>query len=656
MHTAEKILSDLIPDDYYDQLLPFSVKDQHVKKVCEYYQFENSDLTNLKIAVAGSGAIIEVANLVMGAMDQRKGNMQMQHAEMSFSAVIERLEKQDTDIDHLRSAYVFLEQAEDYLSLNHIEELKEALGKVNTSATYALTSSGTNNVDDLVMATKLLILVDVFSQSFTREGDLKLVPINNLKSWKRQNMIVHVASHLKRLVKILNKKNLPVDGLRKVLTLSYQSDDDEKLHETYDKCVMRVNLKTEIVDEDTIKVTLPALNLIPDAGGESLATLRFLGVDGTEKHALGLYTEERQQDKFLKIGYFGVIYSLLLSKVDSEYGSSKFTEDDEMIDITIKEKKITDTSVESKLEIYRDMTDMEFKGNHAEIWTPQDLRTVAPGVECGDVTSVKCLALCYIEPRYTCYDLMMAMKILKVTKSLYLSGASLPDNMMGRYDIEDRIANMWYHLDRFAAEMDQFLFIGSFDDPEAIYEVEDDRCDYEIMSLVIKAKKAGLINIKFSKFSELIKTVSYWYIASRKENTCEEIGFKWNSANNMQEEVQELMEKIGWKKKENPDPQYDMVIVKFRSVEWYEVWNIISYAACQIADTTSKNPEVSASGKAHDISSTFWNTLMENPQEYIVENEPDTRKMLEAYINLANSFGVQLEYQTMRNHIPLRFP
>jgi len=645
MHTAEKILSDLIPDDYYDQLLPFSVKDQHVKKVCEYYQFENSDLTNLKIAVAGSGAIIEVANLVMGAMDQRKGNMQMQHAEMSFSAVIERLEKQDTDIDHLRSAYVFLEQAEDYLSLNHIEELKEALGKVNTSATYALTSSGTNNVDDLVMATKLLILVDVFSQSFTREGDLKLVPINNLKSWKRQNMIVHVASHLKRLVKILNKKNLPVDGLRKVLTLSYQSDDDEKLHETYDKCVMRVNLKTEIVDEDTIKVTLPALNLIPDAGGESLATLRFLGVDGTEKHALGLYTEERQQDKFLKIGYFGVIYSLLLSKVDSEYGSSKFTEDDEMIDITIKEKKITDTSVESKLEIYRDMTDMEFKGNHAEIWTPQDLRTVAPGVECGDVTSVKCLALCYIEPRYTCYDLMMAMKILKVTKSLYLSGASLPDNMMGRLDCS-------------AAEMEQFLFIGSFDDPEAIYEVEDDQCDYQIMRLVINAKKAGLINIKFSNFSEFIKTMYYfWYIASRKDNICEEIGFKWSSANNMQEEVQELMEKIGWKKKENPDPQYDMVIVKFRSVEWYEVWNKILYVAREMTDANSKTPEVSASGKAHDISSTFWITLMENPQEYIVENETNTRKMLEAYINLANSFGVPLEYETMRNHLNfLRFP
>ena len=74
MASAEKILSSLMPD-YYDQLLPFFVNDQHVKEICEYKRFENSDLTNLKIAVVGSGAIIEVANLVMGAMDQNKGKL-----------------------------------------------------------------------------------------------------------------------------------------------------------------------------------------------------------------------------------------------------------------------------------------------------------------------------------------------------------------------------------------------------------------------------------------------------------------------------------------------------------------------------------------------------------------------------------------------------
>ena len=74
MTSAKKILSDLIPD-YYDQLLPFYVNGRHVKEYCEIKSFENSDLTNLKIAVASFGAIIEVANLVMGAKDQHKGKL-----------------------------------------------------------------------------------------------------------------------------------------------------------------------------------------------------------------------------------------------------------------------------------------------------------------------------------------------------------------------------------------------------------------------------------------------------------------------------------------------------------------------------------------------------------------------------------------------------
>jgi len=641
MTSAKKILSDLIPD-YYDQLLPFYVNGQHVKEYCKLKSFENSDLTNLKIAVAGYGAIIEVANLVMGAKDQRKGT---QHAEMSFSSVIERLEMQETDIDHLRSAYGFLEQAENYLSLNHILELKEALGKVNTRATDALHSSGTNNVDDLVIATKLLILVDVFSQSFTREGDLKLVPINNLKSYKREMMIVHVASHLMRLVKILNKKGLPLDCLRKVLTLSYQSNDEEKVHEIYDMCIMWAALKSEILDEDTIKVTLPPLNLIPDASGESLATLRFLGADGSAKHALSLYIEEIQQDKFLKIGYFGAIYSLPLTRVDSEYG--KFTEDDEMIDIRIKENIITNTSVDSRLELYRDMTDMEFKGSHAEIWTPRDLQSVAPGVQCGDVTSVKSLALCYDEPRYTMVDIIAAKRIMVVTKSLYLSGASLPDGMSSYWDVDSpsRATTMWNHLANSAEDsgMEQFIFIGCFDDSEAIYEIEEG-CDYHIGSLVINAKKAGLKNIKFSKFSDFSEAVVDCICAERSK--CEEIGFKWNSETNMQEEVQELMVKIGWKKMENPDPQYDVVIVKFRSDEWYRVWILVLTTASEVSVSFSKIPEISASGKASDINLTFWNTLMENPQEYFMENIwPEKDKIEEVYKNSAIYHGVRFELE-----------
>ena len=78
--------------------------------------------------------------------------------------------------------------------------------------------------------------------------------------------------------------------------------------------------------------------------------------------------------------------------------------------------------------------------------------------------------------------------------------------------------------------------------------------------LVARAKKAGLINIKISDFAWFSRTLGEEL--GREGNNCEEIGFKWNSATNMKEQLEELMEKIGWKMKENPDPQYDVVIVR----------------------------------------------------------------------------------------------
>ena len=74
MASAKKILKDLIPDQNYS-FLPDNVDAQRVKEYCELKRFENSDLTNLKIAVAGFGAILEVANLVMGAKDQHQGKL-----------------------------------------------------------------------------------------------------------------------------------------------------------------------------------------------------------------------------------------------------------------------------------------------------------------------------------------------------------------------------------------------------------------------------------------------------------------------------------------------------------------------------------------------------------------------------------------------------
>ena len=112
-------------------------------------------------------------------------------------------------------------------------------------------------------------------------------------------------------------------------------------------------------------VTLPPINLIPEADGDSFPILRFLGENGSSKHALSLCIEERHQDKFLghkflNMGYFGIIYSVPLVRLNPVLGNTKYTEDDEIIEVMIEENMITDTSAESRLERHRDMTDMEF--------------------------------------------------------------------------------------------------------------------------------------------------------------------------------------------------------------------------------------------------------------------------------------------------------
>merc|ERR1719233_1266720 len=128
----------------------------------------------------------------------------------------------------------------------------------------------------------------------------------------------------------------------------------------------------------------------------------FPGADGSAKHALSLCIEENRRDKFLHIGYYGIIYILTLDGYDCKFGSSNYAANDEKIDVTIEGTIITDASSGSNFKRYRDMTDMEVEGRY-EIWTPSDIQSVAPCVECGDVTSVKCLTLCYDEdiPMYT---------------------------------------------------------------------------------------------------------------------------------------------------------------------------------------------------------------------------------------------------------------
>ena len=73
--------------------------------------------------------------------------------------------------------------------------------------------------------------------------------------------------------------------------------------------------------------------------------------------------------------------------------------------------------------------------------------------------------------------------------------------------------------------------------------------------LVTRAKKAGVINIKFSDFGLFCETVAK--DLEKDTTNCERIGFKWNPEANMEDEIKNLMDKIGWKKKECPDPDYD---------------------------------------------------------------------------------------------------
>ena len=68
------------------------------------------------------------------------------------------------------------------------------------------------------------------------------------------------------------------------------------------------------------------------------------------------------------------------------------------------------------------------------------------------------------------------------------------------------------------------------------------------------------MDIEFTNFSLFSQAVAGGL--EEEGNICEEIAFKWTSETNMQEEVQELMKKIGWKEKEDRDKNYNIVIVK----------------------------------------------------------------------------------------------
>ena len=225
--------------------------------------------------------------------------------------------------------------------------------------------------------------------------------------------------------------------------------------------------ETEIVDEDpspqikivgkeTIKVTV-SLKAIPTVMEESRLNIVVPDVsDECENHALSLCIERKCNDsyQFLSLGYFGIIYQVLLC--DKDY--TKFADaNNDKIEVTIEGESIIATSTYNQVKLYRDLTTMEVEGLEGNtlhrlsiilpipgIWSALDIRMVAPGVQPPDrkvdVGSVKCLALCQDELQYTMADMREAIKIMEVAKSLHMSGASLPD-CMGQEDWEEAAEN-----------------------------------------------------------------------------------------------------------------------------------------------------------------------------------------------------------------------
>ena len=72
MAAAEKMLLRLIP---HYSLLRINLCDEFLKERCEDLDLKHSDLLELRIAVAGLGAILEVVNLVMGEKEHSNGKL-----------------------------------------------------------------------------------------------------------------------------------------------------------------------------------------------------------------------------------------------------------------------------------------------------------------------------------------------------------------------------------------------------------------------------------------------------------------------------------------------------------------------------------------------------------------------------------------------------
>ena len=135
--------------------------------------------------------------------------------------------------------------------------------------------------------------------------------------------------------------------------------------------------------------------------------------------------------------------------------------------VTITGDKITDKitnrwSYTRNIEVYKDLTNMKFESYYGpDRWTPTYIRCAAPGVRCGDVTSVNYLALMGddLASQYSLADLREAIQILGVSQSLYLCIDSLPDSM-GRQE--------WLELAEKASRMELCMIFSNNDDEKTV--------------------------------------------------------------------------------------------------------------------------------------------------------------------------------------------
>merc|ERR1711936_1395923 len=339
---------------------PFEgVLDTAVSQVCKTLGLGTTDLMSLKIAIMSFAAIAESG--------------------VSLAILVTKLAEQRTAVDQINSAMSFLKQANNHQRIGNIKRAVEMLDKVNTKATEALNCSGTESIEDMVLSTRLLILVDILLESWvgTSTGT-PMVPIKSLSDVQRENIAKHAASHVETLVQKIQTKNLPLGGLMKGFTVSYEKKNN--LEYIYGSCSQWLNT-IYYVDEDTIKVTLPSLKFIPDGNKHSVTPLRITEPNGAAQHTLSLWTElEDRGQLLLHMGLFGTIYraSVVLTQDDVTVN------DETEVLATIKGKAVVAVSTDFLLlDRTVDMTKYDMS------WPPEYIGAMAQGASTGDVTTVE---------------------------------------------------------------------------------------------------------------------------------------------------------------------------------------------------------------------------------------------------------------------------